>query len=106
VDGVPDDLRTQADTPWFQSFLAFDPAKVVKDVRQPILVIQAELDRQVPRRMAIACWPREGAQEGSRGRARHHPGINHLLVPAKTGEVSEYGTSATSRSAQPSLRRS
>ena len=24
---VPDDVRRQADTPWFRSFLAFDPAK-------------------------------------------------------------------------------
>jgi hypothetical protein len=32
-DTVPADLRKTADTPWFQSLLAFDPAKVVDGVR-------------------------------------------------------------------------
>lgn len=92
-DGVPEELRKQADTPWFQSFLAFDPARVVKDVHQPLLIVQAELDRQVP--------PPHGERLLALARARKKnpvsdlitvPGINHLLVPAKTGEVSEYGT--------------
>ena len=39
--------RRQADTPWFQSFLAFDPARVMQDVRQPVLIVQGELDTQV-----------------------------------------------------------
>ena len=30
----------------------------------------------------------------------HLPGINHLLVPAKTGEVSEYASLETRRSAR------
>ena len=29
----------EADTPWFQSLLTFDPAKVVEDVRQPMLFV-------------------------------------------------------------------
>ena len=45
---MPDDVRRQADTPWFRSFLAFDPAKVMSDVRQPILIVQGERDKQVP----------------------------------------------------------
>ena len=39
--------RRQADTPWFQSFLAFDPAEVMKDVRQPVLILHGELDTEV-----------------------------------------------------------
>ena len=31
-DGIPEALRKQADTPWFASFLAFDPARAMKDV--------------------------------------------------------------------------
>ena len=27
-EGIPADMRKQADTPWFQSFLRFDPARV------------------------------------------------------------------------------
>jgi pimeloyl-ACP methyl ester carboxylesterase len=92
-EGVPDDLRKQADTPWFQSFLAFDPARVVKSVHQPILIIEAELDRQVPpphgeRLLTLA----KARKKSPRSQLVTVPGINHLLVPAKTGEVSEYGT--------------
>ena len=47
-DGVPENLRRAADTPWFQSLLAFDPARVMKDVDQPLLIVQGELDTQVP----------------------------------------------------------
>ena len=44
----PTTLRRAADTPWFQSLLAFDPARVMKDVDQPLLIVQGELDTQVP----------------------------------------------------------
>ena len=47
-DTVPEPLRKAADTPWFQSYLTFDPAKIMKDVRQPLLIVQGELDTQVP----------------------------------------------------------
>ena len=44
---VPLAFRKQAETPWFQSFLAFDPSVVMRDVRQPILIVQGMLDTQV-----------------------------------------------------------
>jgi hypothetical protein len=95
-DGVPEPLRQQADTPWFASYLAFDPARVMDDTRQPVLVVQGELDTQVPPRHADAL------AELARARNRKADvevakvaGVNHLLVPAKTGEVSEYATLET-----------
>jgi uncharacterized protein len=90
-DGVPEDLRKQADTPWFQSVLAFDPAKVMSNVRQPLIVIQGSLDTQVP--------PHHATRLGELANARKKApktdvvvieGVNHLLVPATTGEVDEY----------------
>lgn len=90
-EGIPEDLRKQADTPWFQSFLAFDPAEVMPKVRQPAIVIQGSLDTQVP--------PHHATRLGELANARKKApktdavvidGINHLLVPAKTGEVDEY----------------
>jgi uncharacterized protein len=90
-EGVPDDLRKQAETPWFQSVLAFDPAKVMPNVRQPLIVIQGSLDTQVP--------PHHATRLGELANARKKApktdvvvieGVNHLLVPATTGEVDEY----------------
>ena len=50
-------MRKQADTPWFQSFLTFDPAKTIRDVRQPMLLVHGELDKQVPRVARGDAWP-------------------------------------------------
>jgi len=92
-EGVPDGARRTADTPWFESLLTFDPARVMRDVRQPVLIVQGELDTQVPphhaeRLMALA----EGRRSKADAQLLEVPGINHLLVPARTGEVSEYGS--------------
>jgi pimeloyl-ACP methyl ester carboxylesterase len=102
-DGVPDDVRRQAESPWFASFLAFDPAAVVQKLDQPLLVLQPALDKQVPPHHA----EKLGALANARKKAPKTevvvlPGLNHLLVPAKTGEVSEYGT-LTDRTISPEI---
>lgn len=92
-DLVPDDLRAQADTPWFQSLLSFEPDRVISRVRQPLLFLHGELDRQVPVAHAerLAAMAREESRSKSIDLVIVR-GVNHLLVPAVTGEVSEYGT--------------
>ena len=92
-EGIPPEMRKQADTPWFQSVLAFNPAKVIEDVRQPLLFVHGELDRQVP----VAHADRLAALARTESDSKSVEvvivkGVNHLLVPAFTGEVSEYGT--------------
>jgi pimeloyl-ACP methyl ester carboxylesterase len=92
-EDIPEPLRRRADTPWFHSFLSFDPAKLMADVKQPLLVVQGLLDTQV--------LPSNADRLETLARARKKgvpvevvrvPGINHLLVPATTGEVDEYAT--------------
>jgi hypothetical protein len=92
-DQIPPELRRTVDTPEFQSILSNDPAKVMPDVRQPILIVQGELDTQVE--------PSNADQLEALARKRKNqppvavvrvPGVNHLLVPAKTGEVDEYSS--------------
>ncbi|MFN7916081.1 MAG: alpha/beta fold hydrolase [Vicinamibacterales bacterium] len=88
---LPDGVRRQADTPYFQSFLAFDPARLMKDVQQPILIVQGALDAQVPPDNADKLEALAKARKKNAGvEVVKVPGINHLLVPAKTGEVDEY----------------
>ena len=90
---VPPQLRKEADTPWFQSLLTFDPAKVLEDVRQPILFVHGGLDRQVPVEHVEKLS--DLARKESKSKSVDVVvvrGVNHLLVPATTGEVSEYGT--------------
>lgn len=90
-DELPANVRAQADTPFFQSFLTFDPAKVMKDIDQPVLIVQGALDTEVR--------PEHADRLAELARARKRkvstdlvvvPGVNHLLVPAKTGAVDEY----------------
>jgi len=92
-DEIPEALRQAADTPWFESLLRFDPAKVVKKVKQPILIVQGDLDRQVPLAHAdqlVALAQRRGTKRVFT--VAVIPGVNHLLTAARTGEVSEYAT--------------
>ena len=88
---VPPAVRHQAETPWFQSFLAYDPAKIMKAVEQPILIVQGSLDTQVPPDHADKLEALARARKKNGGvDVVKVAGVNHLLVPAKTGEVDEY----------------
>lgn len=90
-EGIPPELRKQAETPWFKSFLTFDPAVVMAKVKQPILVIQGDLDHQVfPNNADRLVELARKRKKSAPAEVLHLPGINHLLVPAKTGDVSEY----------------
>jgi fermentation-respiration switch protein FrsA (DUF1100 family) len=91
--GVPDDLRKQADSPWFASLLAFDPAQSMPKVRQPLLIVAAERDRQVPAHHAekVAALGR-ARKKGAGVTVVTIPGVNHLFVSAVTGEVAEYAS--------------
>ncbi len=95
-EGIPPEMRKQADTPWFRSFLLFDPAKAMKKIRQPILIIQGDLDTQVAPgnadRLAELARSRKNRKKKTDVRVEHLAGVNHLLVRAVTGEVSEYGS--------------
>ena len=64
------------------------------DTRQPVLVVQGELDTQVQPYHADKLVEFARARKGAKTLVEvvKVPGINHLLVPAKTGEVSEYTT--------------
>jgi dipeptidyl aminopeptidase/acylaminoacyl peptidase len=97
-DGIPEPLRRQADTPWFRSFLLFSPAEAMSKVKQPILVVQGALDRQVAAHHAekLAELARSRKKvPADRVRVVTLDGINHLLVPATTGELEEYPTLPT-----------
>ena len=66
------------------------PAKVLKGVDQPLLVVQGLLDTQVPPDNADKLEALAKARHKSSVEVVKVAGVNHLLVPAKTGEVDEY----------------
>ncbi|MCX6544874.1 MAG: alpha/beta fold hydrolase [Acidobacteria bacterium] len=102
-EAIPPPYRRQADTPWFKSFLTFDPARIMRKVPQPILIVQADRDREV--------MARHGQLLAGMAKARKNnpvselsvvEGANHLLVPAATGEMDEYA-SLRDRAVSPGL---
>lgn len=88
---IPADVRRQADTPWYQSLLLFDPVPLFRKVQQPILIVHGELDRQTGVHHAdeLARMARSRAK-GRGAELVKLPALNHLFVPATTGDVSEY----------------
>ena len=101
LDQLPPDIRRAVDTAEFRSLLEADPAKLMKDVRQPILIVQGALDTQVEPpnadRLEALARKRKNAPPVEVVKV---PGVNHLLVPATTGEVDEYGTLTDKRVSQ------
>ncbi len=90
---IPAAMRRQADTPWFQSVLLFDPASAIRRVKQPMLLVHGALDQQVP--VSHAERLAELARKESRSKSVELvivKGVNHLMAPATTGEVAEYAT--------------
>jgi pimeloyl-ACP methyl ester carboxylesterase len=90
---LPPNVRRSVDNGEYQSLLVTDPAKLIPSVRQPLLIVQGALDTQVE----------PGNADLLDGLARKRkntpavelvkvPGVNHLLVPAATGESAEYAS--------------
>ena len=70
---------------------SFDPDKVMKDVAQPVLILQGSLDTQVPPSNADKLETSAKARKkGGAVDVVRVQGVNHLLVAARSGEVDEY----------------
>jgi alpha-beta hydrolase superfamily lysophospholipase len=80
---------------WMRYFLTYDPLPTIRKVRQPILILQGEFDRQVTADQAemLASAAREAGNKDVT--VRVFPELNHLFLPAKTGAVSEYSSLGT-----------
>jgi pimeloyl-ACP methyl ester carboxylesterase len=88
---LPPDVRRTVDNPEFQSVLVSDPARLIPEVKQPLLIVQGEVDTQVE--------PANADKLEALARKRKNappvevvkvPSVNHLLASAATGEVDEY----------------
>jgi alpha-beta hydrolase superfamily lysophospholipase len=78
---------------WFQWFYHYDPLPVAGRVRQPTLILQGALDRQVSAGQADTL-ARAMRQGGNRlVSVRVFPGLNHLFLQSPTdGSPSEYSS--------------
>lgn len=86
------DARQQAavfGSPWMMVFLSLDPREAIGASDQPMLAIWGTKDVQVTAERNAGAL-RAVANE-DRATIRIFEGLNHLMQPAKTGAVEEYG---------------
>jgi pimeloyl-ACP methyl ester carboxylesterase len=88
---LPVGAQRQTDNAEFASILRNDPAKIIPDVRKPILIVQPELDTEIlpvnADRLERLAARRKNAPPVEVVKI---PGVNHLLLRAMTGEMEEY----------------
>lgn len=95
-EGIPPEVRRRVDTTWYRSFLTFEPAAVIKNVKQPLLIVQGELDTQALPHHGDDLLALAKARKGNRvSELQKVAGVNHLMVEAVTGEVDEYASLKT-----------
>lgn len=94
VSRFPMPLRALS-SPWGRAFLDYDPLTAIRKVRQPILILQGELDQQVT--MDQARMLEEAARKAGNKdvTVRVFPRLNHLFLPARTGAEREYANLET-----------
>ena len=98
LEALPAEIRARVDTPWYRSLLLFDPEQILPKVRQPLLIVHGGLDKQVPPHHAERLETLAAARKNSPPAKRIVlPKLNHLMVPATSGETSEYTSLAGSR---------
>lgn len=79
----------QFTTPWFHTFLRHEPGPALQATGQPILVLNGELDRQVPAAMDLDAI-RMALKGNARAVVKELPKLNHLFQTATTGSSAEY----------------
>lgn len=88
--GIPGPQAEPMLTPWFRSFVAYDPAPTLARLRCPVLVLNGELDLQVLPDQNLPAIEKALARNRRRVTVHRLPGLNHLFQHAKTGSPEEY----------------
>jgi pimeloyl-ACP methyl ester carboxylesterase len=88
-DAFIDAQRRSLTSPWFTHILRYDPAKALRRLRTPTLVLYAALDHQVA--PSLNEGPaREALKDHPSADIRVLPGVNHLFLDSHWGAVAEY----------------
>ena len=89
------DIPGQKVNAWTREYFAYDPLPMVRKMKQPLLILQGERDRQVDQSHA-AMLADAARTAGNRDvTVKVFPTLNHLFLPSTTGSFSEYSHLAT-----------
>ena len=78
-------------TPWYRSFIAYDPRIALAKVKVPILALDGTKDVQVVSSQNLPAI-RDATKTNRDVTIVELPGLNHLFQPATTGSPAEYAT--------------
>jgi dienelactone hydrolase len=84
------DLPGQKFPAWGREYFAYDPLPTIRKVKQPLLILQGERDRQIDQSHATLLLDAARSAGNSRVTMKIFPTLNHLFLPSKTGSASEY----------------
>jgi dipeptidyl aminopeptidase/acylaminoacyl peptidase len=77
-------------SPWVKEFWTYDPIPTMRRVRQPVLILQGELDQQITADQAALLEQAARAGGNKDVTTRVFPKLNHLFLPCETGNFDEY----------------
>lgn len=78
-------------TPWFRSFIAYQPQPILEQVKCPVLALNGSKDLQVDPKENLKDIEEALKKAGNTDfTIKEIEGVNHLFQPAKTGAPSEY----------------
>jgi len=92
IDGLVATTSARLISPWYRSFLVFNPQEYLYKVKCPTLAINGTNDKQVKAEPNL-----EAIRIGLTKAGNKHfdivplPGLNHMFQKAVTGSVQEYG---------------
>jgi len=91
------DLPGQKTNAWIREYFAYDPLPTARKVKQPLLILQGERDRQVDQSHAqiLATALRDAGNKDVT--VKVFPTLNHLFLPSTTGSFSEYSHLQTTK---------
>jgi len=84
------ELPGQKATAWIREYFSYDPLPTIRKVKQPLLMLQGERDRQIDQSHAPLLRDAARSAGNSHVTMKIFPTLNHLFLPSKTGSVSEY----------------
>jgi uncharacterized protein len=90
------ELPGQKATAWVREYFSYDPLPTIRKVKQPLLILQGERDRQVLQAHAAMLADAARASGNKSVTVKVFPTLNHLFLPSKTGSFSEYSHLETS----------
>jgi dienelactone hydrolase len=86
----------QVSLPWTKEFWTYDPLATIRRVRQPVLILQGAIDRQITAEQADML-EKAAREAGNKDVTKQvFPNLNHLFLTAKTGGFEEYSKLETS----------